>query len=624
MDYTRYQALIERYKDLGALSIDQTETRESLIKKLIDVSHEKKEILSDTNAIIREYITKFEKEPDLLDAEAVVMLEDFLVQLKAPGGIVKASDPLDPAISLRIARLLLQYYEATGDPEQIIPILQQCAIYDLMLKDHQDDHDSTPYSVMGERYMGMFGNLSEKSARLLIHCMTIGGYNKKDLTFGLRKYRENKDAFMDIRRKIGEDDLTIHYYYTLFKINALAYAVGACYRMEDAKNRGITLSEPLIDLEKDASMMEEFRDELEKILASELAQKLLFDRVSVKVYIAQTNYHLGKITLEELLALLEEYSKPLEDYNAYEQSSALLTAIPCYLDYLCRCSNYDRQYVQDKSIQLIQHILSNAEGALKELSEQSQYASSNAANRAVLQMINAASSFLDFEFFKRTVLNVTVYANKELYVHTMMVKEITHVLLEFILDHYPQYLDGVAGYDWQYCRDHKQEMLDLMESCALLHDIGKYYCLDIVNNSSRSLTDDEFAIIKEHPTNFSKIYQGHMDPEMECIRDCAELHHLWYNEEGGYPLRKHTANKPFVNILTIADCLDAATDSIGRPYGLGKTLEQVMAEFDDSKCRRYSGRIGNLLHVEEIQQKINYIIRERRKDFYCDVYGVSE
>lgn len=111
-----------------------------------------------------------------------------------------------------------------------------------------------------------------------------------------------------------------------------------------------------------------------------------------------------------------------------------------------------------------------------------------------------------------------------------------------------------------------------------------------------------------------------MTPEMECIRDCALLHHLWYNEEGGYPWDKHTANKPLVNILTIADCIDAATDNIGRPYGFGKTLENLIIEFDDAKNVRYSGFISELLHVEEIQRKINHVIYDRRREIYCDLY----
>lgn len=183
-----------------------------------------------------------------------------------------------------------------------------------------------------------------------------------------------------------------------------------------------------------------------------------------------------------------------------------------------------------------------------------------------------------------------------------------------------QYLGGVGGHDTEYCKEHKKELLELMENCALFHDIGKYFCLDYVSNSSRNLTDDEFAIIKAHTSNFSKVYQGKMSPEVICIHDCALLHHLWFNECGGYPMASHTDNQPFVNILSFADSIDAATGSIGRPYGLGKTLDQLMEEFDGAKDTRYSAYICDLLHVEEVKQKIEYVIREKRKDINYAVY----
>ena len=79
-----------------------------------------------------------------------------------------------------------------------------------------------------------------------------------------------------------------------------------------------------------------------------------------------------------------------------------------------------------------------------------------------------------------------------------------------------------------------------------------------------------------------------------------------------------------MNILTIADCIDAATDNIGRPYGMGKTLEDLIAEFDRDKEIRYSGYISGLLHKEEIQCKINHVIYDRRREIYCDIYLHTE
>ena len=51
--------------------------------------------------------------------------------------------------------------------------------------------------------------------------------------------------------------------------------------------------------------------------------------------------------------------------------------------------------------------------------------------------------------------------------------------------------------------------------------------------------------------------------------EAALYHHLWYDEKGGYPREytyKGNDNAILYQILTCADCLDAATDSVGRAY----------------------------------------------------------
>ena len=609
MDYTNYKDLIERYHKLSEITPDQDETEESLIKKLMDISYEKREISNETNGIIREYIEKYEKDPGLLDKEAADMLNDFVSRIT-----LEYRFPLDNAISLRILKLLLSYYQSVQDLERTVLMMEWCATYDFIMKVHTDDYECSPYSLMAERYLDDFDRLSDAGKMQLACCWVVCMANRKDETFGLKKYREIRERFTEFRRKMGEDFILPRL--VAYESYALETAVASCLRTEYEKRQGITPAEPVIDLKKEAPMMEEIKRHLLSYLTrKETAGGGL--RVYIPLYTARADYHLGNITLEELLAQVKECTRFHEDFIANEQCEALLTANACYLDYLCKCSGYDRQYVLDEGMKIVDHVL----GSLGELSRDcvSTVDSIN-INLSLIQFISAASGIMEFDLFKSTVLNATVYADKALYVHTMMVKEICLAVLDYILDHDPKYLDGVAGNSWEYCRDHKDKVLALMEDCALFHDIGKYFCLEIVSNSSRRLTDDEFEIIKHHPLNFSTIYQGEMTPEIACIRDCALLHHLWYNEAGGYPKEKHTANKPLVNILTIADCIDAATDNIGRPYGLGKSLEDLIREFDESRDVRYSGYISGLLHEEEIQRKINYVIGDRRREIYCDIY----
>ncbi len=59
----------------------------------------------------------------------------------------------------------------------------------------------------------------------------------------------------------------------------------------------------------------------------------------------------------------------------------------------------------------------------------------------------------------------------------------------------------------------------------------------------------------------------------ECLEVC-DSEHLWYDGSRGYPAAFDTSQSPLkviIDIVAIADCMDAATDSVGRSYNRGKT-----------------------------------------------------
>ncbi|MCM1252191.1 MAG: hypothetical protein NC321_05170 [Clostridium sp.] len=606
MDYTNYKRLLERYHELDEISFEGQKTQAELIRKLMDISYEKKQIQTDCNAIIRDYIAAYEKSPELINDESADMLKTFNDMLLTDSGQI-----LDPPIAFRLSKILLQYYQSVKNQEQAVLMLERCTVLDIILKEHLDDYAGTSYNPMIAQYMSHYGEFSERGQRALINCRLLSVINRKDMTFPLKQYRTVSVEYKEMQKRMGEQFMKAQF--VMCQANALAFALESCRRTEYAQKCGETLDEPTLDMEKDAPLIAELGRELEAVLALEDAQNLIADKVVIRLYCVQAAYHTDAITIEELLAKLEEYSKPQKEHNTMEQCSALFTANAYYMDYLYKSFHYDEQYVLTKCKEIVAHVLDAAKGMVHQFGNYQ-------INHCVLMLVNSASNIIDFDSFKTTVLDATVYANKALFVHTMMVKEIAVVLLFYILEHNPKYLDGVAGYDYEYCKTHREQLLALMENCALFHDIGKYFCLDYVSNSSRNLTDDEFEIIKAHPANFSKIYHGKMNPEVECIHDCALLHHLWYNECGGYPKEKHTKNKPFVNILSIADSIDAATDNIGRPYGTGKTLTQLIEEFDSMKDTRYCGCIANLLHIPEVNKKIEHILQDTRKKIYYHIY----
>ena len=79
-----------------------------------------------------------------------------------------------------------------------------------------------------------------------------------------------------------------------------------------------------------------------------------------------------------------------------------------------------------------------------------------------------------------------------------------------------------------------------------------------------------------------------------------------------------------MDILSIADSLDAATDYIGRPYGTGKTLDDLIAEFIDMGGTRYSLEVAELLKKPEIHDAVSKIITDRRGEVNYKIYAFNE
>lgn len=110
-----------------------------------------------------------------------------------------------------------------------------------------------------------------------------------------------------------------------------------------------------------------------------------------------------------------------------------------------------------------------------------------------------------------------------------------------------------------------KETREFLFYCGMFHDAGKLYFLDTINLFARTLFNEEFDLIRLHPQMGYELLS-----KWDSTRPYAEAalyHHLWYDEKGGYPREytyKGNDNAILYQILTCADCLDAATDSVGR------------------------------------------------------------
>jgi HD-GYP domain-containing protein (c-di-GMP phosphodiesterase class II) len=117
------------------------------------------------------------------------------------------------------------------------------------------------------------------------------------------------------------------------------------------------------------------------------------------------------------------------------------------------------------------------------------------------------------------------------------------------------------------------EDLERIRIGALLHDIGKIGVADAVLQKPGKLTDEEFALVKQHPVIGRRILEGVQGfaPYLGAV----ELHHE--NWDGtGYPKGQSAYETPIdARIIHVADAYDAMTTN--RSYRRGMTHERAIS-----------------------------------------------
>jgi HD-GYP domain-containing protein (c-di-GMP phosphodiesterase class II) len=128
---------------------------------------------------------------------------------------------------------------------------------------------------------------------------------------------------------------------------------------------------------------------------------------------------------------------------------------------------------------------------------------------------------------------------------------------------------------------------------GILHDVGKIGIEDKILQKAGSLTDEEFAIMKQHPKKGEYILAA--VPMLKAMTGDGLKHHE--NVDGsGYPEGLKDGEIPFLGrIVSVADAFDAMTTD--RPYQKAMTYEAAIA-----RLRFLSGKKFDLACVEATEK----------------------
>lgn len=228
----------------------------------------------------------------------------------------------------------------------------------------------------------------------------------------------------------------------------------------------------------------------------------------------------------------------------------------------------------------------------------------------------------DNAFSHIRMLDSILICHAPTYIHSSMVAWLNQRLTDRLIDVNPGALEGVFGFHGvDSIRAHRKQIGERAHFCGLYHDLGKSMIINYIGIYGRRLLDEEFRCIQCHPLMGSQLLRRF--PEFEDAADVALFHHRSYNGKGGYPRVERPCieqAREIAYITTVSDCIDAATDNIGRSYAVAKTYDTLVEELFQRSGTAYAPEIVELFQDQAFRDALGRDLVEYRRELYCKVY----
>ncbi|WP_207637688.1 HD domain-containing protein [Butyrivibrio sp. WCD3002] len=209
------------------------------------------------------------------------------------------------------------------------------------------------------------------------------------------------------------------------------------------------------------------------------------------------------------------------------------------------------------------------------------------------------------------------------YIHSLMVGEIAARITISLIKSNPSFFIGILDMkDENQVKSSQEELCDYATKAALLHDCGKCEIVEVVNRQHRHLYKEEYSVIQLHPDKGYEMLQH--DPAFDKYFDIIRGHHKSYDGKSGYPANFNNVKsklKPMIDLITIADCIDAATDILGRNYVKSKDFNTIYNELIAGSGTMYNPEIVELIGSDKsLYQDLLYLTGEGRFEVYYRAY----
>ncbi len=592
-------------------------------------------IIAETNEIIAKYITPNLKNPEQMSHKTAMQLQEFAERLSG------YKESVDTGLSFDIRCALVKYASSIGNDEMYIKnmFFKGLALFYLDKTLFREEM-SASYDCVIE-YSDRYEQFDKETRNLIVRAYGNSYISVSDLNIveTYRRYDRARDFWNNTAKKVDPDFPWDAYFHNLHE-NLCSNTITT---LRSSTRKDTITTEHLKRLFSSA-------DRLHKCyLQNNVIENNDFTSAEVKYlyFYNAARYYNGMISVHELIDFLYDVYKQADDDYSYDDLYKKLHVAALFLHYLGYVS--PNEFSDDYKLKLAQQVEKDVFDYVMHIPDDvsRSYVTTMLTNFA----IGSHHIFDDYVYLK-LLLSLTVFRHPPTYVHSVMVAKISCVIVEYIAKFYPEELVGIPGVNCIQDVPKRIEELQLFVWLSgLMHDIGKIVYSHMVSFYARKLTDKEFEMIQQHSDKAKDFIKKEQTTVVDtlsfetlqsatsiqfyknnelfsCITDIALGHHKSYNGKFGYPQNFDNLASPvkvIIDIISIADSIDAATDNVGRSYANEKTLEDMREDLLSQIDTRYSPFVTKLIFENDyLYDAIADILKDYRYDLYYSCLTESD
>lgn len=226
-----------------------------------------------------------------------------------------------------------------------------------------------------------------------------------------------------------------------------------------------------------------------------------------------------------------------------------------------------------------------------------------------------ASNFENATEFASFLQTIFIHRQISTANHLSMLSNIATLCLSKMIDKRPElFVFPEKAETPEQVISQKTNLLIYIKNGALLHDIGKLYCSKLINMHFRKINSCEFGLIQKHSENGLDIIEN-----IDYLKDYADIivgHHKSWNGATGYPSSfelSYSKYKNFINLISICDAIDMATDGKGRNYTEPRDFDEIIEELKADNGKKYSPELVSLIAGDsQLIDELKYITGKGR------------